>query len=178
MKALLLTASFVASVVAANIVTSNWGLVAADFGLFGLLVPAGTYFAGLALALRDAVHEWCGVRWVWAAIAAGTLLSVAMVDGRIALASGAAFALSEAFDLLVYSRLRSRGWRRALVVSNAVGAVVDTLLFLWLSGFGITTQAVSGQLLVKAAWMTGLALLVAEGVRRAVLRQRQLPAGA
>lgn len=176
MKAIPITivAAYISSVLAANIVTTHWGLVAAGFGL---LVPAGTYFAGLALALRDAVHEWCGVRWVWAAIAAGTVLSVVFADGRIALASGAAFALSEALDLSVYAGLRSRGWRRALVASNAVGAVADTLLFLWLSGFGISGPAVAGQLLVKAVWVTASALLVAEVVRRAVSRQRQLRFG-
>lgn len=175
MRPLLLTASFVASVVAANIVTSNWGLVAAGFGL---LVPAGTYCAGMALCLRDAVHQWAGVRWMWAAIAVGTALSYLMADSRIALASGVAFAASEALDLSVFAWLRERGWRRALVASNVVGAVADTLLFLWLSGFGITTQAVGGQLLVKAIWVTGSALVLAEVVRRAVSRQRQLRVGA
>lgn len=174
MKPLLLTASFVASVVAANIVTSNWGLVAAGFGL---LVPAGTYCAGLALSLRDAVHRWAGVRWVWAAIAVGTALSYLMADARIAIASGVAFAVSEALDLFVYTSLRERGWRRALVASNIVGAVADTLLFLWLSGFGVTGHAVGGQLLVKAVWVTGTALVLAEVVRRAVSRQRQLRFG-
>lgn len=172
--ALMITA-YVSSVLAANIVTSNWGLVAAGFGL---LVPAGTYCAGLALALRDAVHEWCGVRWVWAAIAAGTALSFGLADGRIALASGVAFALSEALDLFVYSRLRVKGWRRALLASNAAGAVVDTALFLWLSGFGITAAAMAGQLLVKTVWVATVALLIAEVVRRAVPRQPQFPSGA
>ncbi|MBW4717524.1 VUT family protein [Saccharothrix obliqua] len=159
--------SYIASVLAANIVTSTWGLIPAGFGL---LVPSGTYLAGLALSLRDAVHEWAGLRWVWIAIATGTVLSVAMSDGRIALASGAAFAVSELLDLAVYSRLRRNGWRRALVVSNIVGALADTSLFLWLSGFGITAEALTGQILVKSIWVTATALGVAEIVRRALAR--------
>lgn len=158
-----LLVAYVASVVAANIVTTSWGLIPVGFGL---LVPAGTYCAGLALSLRDALHEWAGLRWVWAGIALGTAVSIATSDGRIALASGAAFVLSETVDLAVYSRLRERGWRRALVASNVVGAIADTALFLWLAGFGLTAHALAGQVLVKAVFVTGTALLVAEGVRR------------
>ena len=165
----LLFAAFVGTVVLANVVTSRWGLVAAGFGL---LVPAGTYCAGLALGLRDALQDRGGVAWVLPAIALGAGLSIALADYRIAMASGVAFLLSEVADLAVYSPLRDRGWRRAVLASNAVGAVVDTLIFLWLAGFPLTAEAVGGQLLVKAAWVTVSFLLAAEVVRRlAVSRQ-------
>ena len=170
----LLLTVYVATVLAANILTSNLGLVAAGFGL---LVPAGSYAAGLAFSIRDGLHQWAGPRWVWSGIAAGTVLSIALGDGRIALASGVAFALSELLDFAVYARLRKRGWRRAVVASNVVGAVVDTILFLWLSGLGVTAAAVAGQLLVKAVWVTATVLLIAEGVRRAVPRKPQLAEG-
>ena len=74
----------------------------------------------------------------------------AMVAGpRLAIASVVAFALSELADLLVYQPLRRRGWIRAVIASNAVGASIDTILFLALAGFAIWT-AVPGQLLAKA----------------------------
>ena len=38
---------------------------------FGLLVPAETHAAELALGLRDALYESCGMCWVLGAIAAG-----------------------------------------------------------------------------------------------------------
>lgn len=168
--------SFVGTVVLANVITSHWGLVSAGFGL---LVPAGTYSAGLALGLRDALHERAGVPWVLPAIVLGAGLSIVLADYRIAVASGAAFLLSEVADLAVYTPLRERGWRRAVLASNAVGAVVDTLMFLWLAGFPLTTQAVGGQLLVKAVWVTWSFLLVSEVVRRfALSRQRLQPEGA
>lgn len=160
---LLTVAAYVGTVLLANVVTSQFGLVTAGFGL---LVPAGTYTAALALSLRDAVQEFAGRSWVWIGIAAGTVLSVLVADGRIALASGAAFALSEFLDMMVYSRLRERSWRLALVSSNAVGSVADTVLFLWLSGFGLTASAVGGQVLVKAVWVTGVCLLLGEVMRR------------
>lgn len=161
---LALFAGYVGTVLLANIITSHWGLIPAGFGL---LVPAGSYLAGLALGLRDAIHEKAGIPWVWAGITTGTAISLLAGDGRIALASGAAFALSELLDLLLYSKLRHRGWRKAFVASNAVGAVLDTALFLWLSGFGLTMQSLGGQVLVKAVWVSGFALLVVEGARRA-----------
>jgi len=163
---LLTVTAYVGTVLLANVVTSQFGLVAAGFGL---LVPAGTYTAALALSLRDAVQEFAGRSWVWIGIAAGTVLSVLVADGRIALASGAAFALSEFLDMMVYSRLRERSWRLALVSSNAVGSVADTVLFLWLSGFGLTATAVGGQILVKAVWVTGVCLLLGEVMRRIVV---------
>jgi queuosine precursor transporter len=166
-RAWLLAVGFVGSVLLANVLTTHYGLVPAGFGL---LVPAGTYAAGLCLGLRDELHEAGGVRWVLAAITAGAVLSVLLADARIALASGAAFLLAELVDLAVYTPLRRAGRRRAVVISNAVGAVVDTLVFLALAGFPLTGQSVGGQLLVKAVWATAAVLLAAEVVRRAVLR--------
>ncbi|MEU3648638.1 VUT family protein [Lentzea sp. NPDC034063] len=167
---LLTVTAYVGTVLLANIVTSEFGLVAAGFGL---LVPAGTYTAALALSLRDAVQEFAGRSWVWVGIAAGTLLSVLVADGRIALASGAAFALSEFLDMMIYTRLRERSWRLALVSSNAVGSVADTMLFLWLSGFGLTAAAATGQVLVKAVWVTGVCLLLGEVMRRIAVSYRK-----
>lgn len=174
-RAWLLAAAFVGSVVLANVLTTHFGLIPAGFGL---LVPAGTYAAGLCLGLRDELHEAAGIRWVLGAIAVGAALSVLLADARIALASGAAFLLAELVDLAVYTPLRRAGRRRAVVVSNAAGAVVDTVAFLTLAGFPLTAQSVGGQLLVKAVWATLAVLLAAEVVRRAVLRHAVRAEGA
>jgi queuosine precursor transporter len=165
----------VGTVVAANYATSRFGLVPAGFGL---LVTAGTYLAGLALGLRDVVDRLGGLRYVLAAIAAGIAASFAVGAGRIAVASAVAFALSELADLAVYRPLRRRSWRRAVAASNAVGAVVDSVVFLAVAGFPLTLAAVGGQVLVKAAWCTVAVLVVAEGVRRAVRRESVEPARA
>jgi uncharacterized PurR-regulated membrane protein YhhQ (DUF165 family) len=164
-----LAAALVGSVLLANWLVTRYGLIPAGFGL---LVPAGTYAAGLALGLRDALHETGGLRWVLAAIAAGAVLSGALGSGRIALASALAFGFSELADLAVYRPLRARRWRAAVVASNAAGALVDTVLFLAVAGLGVSAAAVGGQLLVKGVWMTLLALAVGQAVvvlhRRAV----------
>ena len=56
-----LTALFAGTVVAANWAVNRYGIVPVGFGL---MAPAGVYFAGLAFGLRDAVHETGGRRWV------------------------------------------------------------------------------------------------------------------
>lgn len=170
-RALLLVAALVGCVALANWATSTLGLVPAGFGL---MATAGTYAAGLALGLRDVLHEVGGVRWVLAAIAGGVVLSLIVGDGRIALASAVAFGLAELFDLAVYTPLRKRRWRTAVVASNAVGAIVDTFVFLSIAGFSLTAELVGGQLLVKAVWITVGFLLVAEIIRRAT--RREVPA--
>lgn len=174
-RALGLAAALVGCVAAANWATSTLGSVPAGFGL---MVTAGTYAAGLALGLRDALHEAGGIRWVLGAIGTGVALSLVLGDGRIALASAAAFLLAELFDLAVYAPLRERAWRTAVIASNAVGAVVDTFVFLAIAGFPIAAATVGGQLLVKAVWVTAGFLIVAEVLRRALPRHRVERAGA
>lgn len=161
----LFAAALVGAVVFANWATSSFGLVPAGFGL---AVPAGTYAAGLALGVRDVLHDAGGVRWVLAGIAAGIVVSFWAGDGRIALASAAAFGLAEIADLAVYAPLRRRQWHTAVVASNAVGAVVDTLVFLTVAGFSLSPSLAGGQLLVKAVWVTAGFLAVAAVARRVV----------
>lgn len=168
---LLWAAGFAATLAAANIATSRWGLVPAGFGLG---VTAGTYTAGLALALRDGLHDAAGVRGVLAALAVGIALSAVTADPRIVVASTVAAAAGELVDLAAYLPLRDRRRRTAVAVSGAIGGLVDTVGFLWLAGFPLTGSAVGGQVLVKAVWVTGGYLLLREVLRRAVSRQRQL----
>lgn len=176
MSRYLITLGYVGTVVLANWVTSRYGLVTAGFGL---LVPAGTYAAGLALGLRDTLQDAAGVRRVLAAIGIGTAVSFLAGDARIAAASGVAFLLAELADLAVYTPLRRKGWRRAVLASNAVGAVLDTLLFLSIAGFPVTVQSVAGQVLVKAVWCTAAYVAFREvRERRALSRERLLAEGA
>ena len=107
-------AAFIAMVWLANWAIDEWGVV--DVGL-GLMAPAGVYFAGAALTLRDLVHRSLGRYWVIGGIVVGAALSAGISDtGRIAVASGVAFFVSEMFDLAVYeptqrARVRASGSR-------------------------------------------------------------------
>lgn len=147
----------------ATIFSANWAL--ARFGFvpvgFGLVAPAGVYFAGLAFTLRDGVQHILGKGYVLMAIAIGAALS-AFVSPQFALASACAFALSELADFAVYTPLVHRRWLLAVVLSNIVGLVVDSALFLWLA-FG-SLNFLSGQVVGKA-WMTALAVFVLLALR-------------
>jgi len=147
-------AAFVGSIIAANWMTATYGLVSIGFGL---AVTAGTFAAGVALIARDGVQVTSNRVITLVAIVAGAVLSWALSTPGIAVASGLAFLVSELVDFAVFSPLRSRSLALAVVVSSVVSAPVDTVLFLWLSGFGVTWQAVLGQFLVK----TVLALIAA-----------------
>jgi uncharacterized PurR-regulated membrane protein YhhQ (DUF165 family) len=155
-------AALVGSVVLANAITARHGLIPAGFGL---LVPAGTYAAGLALGLRDALDRLGGLPWVLAAIAVGVSVSAVAASPALAVASAVAFAASELVDLAVWRAMLRRGVTAAVVASNSAGALVDTVLFLTVSGLGLSAVAVGGQLLVKAGWLTLLALAVVAVVR-------------
>jgi uncharacterized PurR-regulated membrane protein YhhQ (DUF165 family) len=140
----------------AVIVLANWAI--ATFGIvpvgFGLAAPAGVYFAGLAFTLRDLVQEQLGRLWTVLAIVAGAAVS-AVISPQFALASGVAFLISELADFAVYTPLRRRNWLAAVAISNTVGLVADSILFLGLA-FG-SLDFLPGQVVGKL-WMTVLAV--------------------
>lgn len=175
-------ATYIALVVTANLMTTHLGLLRVAPWL-DWRVTAGTYAAGLVIAVRNPLQEVAGRRWVLACIVTGAVLSFALGTGRIALASAATFLVAESLDMTVYTWLRRHGWRRAAVAGIVVGAVADTLLFLSLAGFGLAWPIVAGQLLVKAAYAAALGLpIVGAVIRRgqpaAVPGQRVQPEGA
>lgn len=170
MKTVLAALGLLGTILLANWVTTEYGMVPI---LFGLTATAGTYLAGLAFVLRDTLQD-AGGRWATVAvIAAGGALSYLISDPFIALASAVAFTASELSDMAVYTPLRKRGYIRAATASNAVGAVVDTLLFLSISGFGISgnfTGQIVGKLTVTGVVVAGVVAIraVRHGHRRAV----------
>src|SRR5262245_7853295 len=159
--------AYIATIFAANWAITTFGLVPVGFGL---LAPAGVYFAGLAFTFRDLTQDGLGRRWTYFAIIAGAGLS-AFLSGPLAVASGVAFLVSETADLLVYTPLRERHWLGAVAASNTVGLVVDSALFLWLA-FG-SLDFLIGQIVGKL-WVTALAVILLWGWR-AVSERRHHP---
>lgn len=156
MRTPILAGTFLATILAANYATTHYGLI--PVGL-GLAATAGTYLAGLTFVLRDSLQDTAGKRAAVAVIVLGAVLSFAIADPFIALASAVAFLCAELADLGVYTPLRRRGYVRAALASNVVGALVDTLLFLWIAGFGIAGAVVAGQMVGKLT-VTALAVLI------------------
>jgi uncharacterized PurR-regulated membrane protein YhhQ (DUF165 family) len=100
-------------------------------------------------------------------VVAGALLSLVFSPAALALASAAAFLLSELADWAVYDRLRRRGMALAVALSGIVGAVVDSLLFSWLA-FGTpkwTLGLVLAKLYASAAFALWLTLRSTRGGR-------------
>ena len=158
--------AYIATIFGANLLITHVGVVPVGFGL---VAPAGVYCAGLAFTFRDLTQDTLGRAWTIGAIVVGAGLS-ALLSPQLALASGTAFLLSELADLAVYTPLRERHWLAAVAVSNTVGLLVDSVLFLLLA-FG-NLDFLPGQIVGKW-WMTALAVAVLWLWRRTAARPRQ-----
>lgn len=100
----------------------------------GLAAPSGVLWVGAALFLRDVVQDELGRLWTVAGIIAGAALSYFVATPAVALASGAAFLLSETADFFAYTPLRQRRlYWQAVLASGVVGSLVDSAVFLWLA---------------------------------------------
>lgn len=168
----LLAVAFLACIPAANWLIGNVGTTCIPNGPClipvapGMMAPSGVLMIGAALALRDAVHEALGRAWVLALVLAGAGLSLLLSPPALALASAAAFLLSELADFAVYDRLRKRGLALAVAASGVVGAILDSVLFSWLA-FGEVKWA-AGLILAKLYASAAYALWLASRARRVV----------
>lgn len=143
----------ITAILLANWVTTDYGFIPIGFGLSA---TSGTIFAGFALASRDAIQDAWGRIAVIIMILIGTAVSFGIAAAAIALASAAAFFTSEALNYAVYTPLRNksklgdRRWAVAVVSSNIVGAVTDTVIFLGIAfGFASVMPALAGQMVGK-----------------------------
>lgn len=146
-------AAYAATIPAANWLIGNVGTVCVPNGPClipvapGLMAPSGVLMIGVALVLRDAVQQLLGLRWAVVAMMCGVALSFAVAPPALAVASAAAFALSELADLAVYTPLRRRSVALAVLLSGTVGAAVDSAAFLLLA-FG-SLDYMAGQVVGK-----------------------------
>jgi len=156
--------AYVATIWLANWAITTFGLVPVGFGL---LAPAGVYFAGLAFTFRDLTQDSLGRRWTYAAIVIGAALS-GFLSGPLAIASALAFLVSETADLMVYTPLRERRWLLAVAASNLVGLTIDSILFLSIAFRSLDFLA--GQVVGKIE-MTVLAVALMWGWRALLARK-------
>lgn len=132
-------AAFAATIPAANWLIGNAGTVCVPEGPclvpvgFGLMAPSGVLMIGLALVLRDWLHELAGWHWSLAAVIIGGVLSFLVSPPAIAVASAVAFTIAELADLSVYAPLRRRSRPLAVMASQIVGAAVDSALFVYIA---------------------------------------------
>jgi len=129
----------------------------------GVMAPSGVLMIGLALVLRDLVQRRLGVEFGIGAIIVGAAISAGLAPPTLALASAAAFLLSEFADFAVYTPLARRRLVVAVIASSVVGLVVDSIVFLWLA-FG-SLEFLIGQIIGKL-WMVLLAIPFVMYMRR------------
>lgn len=157
-----LFAGYAAAIAGANWAFTLWPAVA----VAGLQVPAGALFAGFTFTVRDLLQDAVGTRTTLLAIALGTGLSGLVAEPHIALASAAAFAVSELVDLAVYIPLRGESYLAAVGLSNTLGLLVDSLLFLPLA-FGSLTY-LTGHIAGKTTTTVLVVAVLARARRSAV----------
>lgn len=166
---LALAAAFCATIPAANWMLGNVGFVCPPDGPclipvgFGIMAPSGVLMIGAALLLRDMLQRVAGAAWTLGAIFAGGALSLLLAPPALALASVAAFLLSELVDMAVYTPMQRRNLLAAVLASNVVGIVIDSAVFLFLA-FG-SLAFLEGQIIGKL-WGTLAALPLIAVARR------------
>ena len=120
---------YIFSIVAVNYAFTVVPLIALPDGT---LWPPVSLAVGLVFVLRDFAQRQIG-HWVLAAMLTGGAISYVMADPYVAVASVAAFLISEAIDWLVYTAT-GRSFARRVLVSSAVSTPVDSAVFLLLIG--------------------------------------------
>ena len=162
--------AYIFSIILANWMINNIGDCIPDGPCvipvgFGLSAPSGVLMIGIALVLRDSIHEVYGRWWVVGGILVGAILSSA-ISPSLAVASGVAFAVSEVGDMLVYEPIRRYSRPLGVAISGMIGGAIDSALFLMLA-FG-SLAYFEGQFIGKAemAVLGGLLLFGYKLVRR------------
>lgn len=130
----------------------------------GIAAPSGVYIVGITLVIRDLLQHRVSKLAMLGLIIVGAILA-AIFSPAVAVASCAAFAISESIDYGVFAITEPRvGTYAAIGLSNAVSLVVDSVAFLAIA-FG-SLAFVEGQVLGKT-WAT-LAAIAALWVARRV----------
>lgn len=66
----------------------------------------------------------------------GLICSLVMAPTRIAIASGAAFLVSQLLDVSIFNKLRQQAWWKAPFLGSCIASVVDTAIFFSLAFAG------------------------------------------
>lgn len=140
-----LVALYLAAIVAANIITTRYGVQAVYYVAFGLI--------GLDLVTRDRLADfWGTTRWAKMAllIAVGGALSywVNRDAATIAIASTIAFAGSETIEAAAYHIFRHRPWNTRAPQAATLGAITDSVLFITIA-FGFSLEVIFLQIACK-----------------------------
>lgn len=140
-------------------------------------VTWGAFVYPVGYLITELTNRWAGPRLarqvVWVGFGTAAVLSTVFATARIAVASSAAFIVSQMLDVAVFNRLRRQAWWRAPLVASMAASTIDTFLFLSLAFAGTHVQWLPlalGDLGVKL--MMALVLLVPFRLGLDILRKR------
>ena len=137
------TASYIAAIVLVNWLFENVAPIATPVGDFRLAAVV----VGVVLVLRDYAQREVGHKILLATLAAG-IITWFMTSPALAIASLTAFFISEMADWAVFSFTR-RPLQNRILISSLISVPLDTLAFLYLSGY-LTPVSFSTETLSKA----------------------------
>ncbi|HSR55313.1 MAG TPA: VUT family protein [Alphaproteobacteria bacterium] len=145
----------------ALIVAVNWGFTVVPLVKMpgGEMWPPMSLVVGFIFVVRDFAQREVGHK-VLIAMGIGAVLSYVMAGPHVALASAAAFLVSELADWLVYTVTR-RPFSQRILFSSLIGTPIDSVVFL----YGIGHLTVSGVAAMTASKLIG-ALIVWWMIRR------------
>ena len=132
-------------------------------------LPSALWVVAISFVLRDLAQITLGRTFAWAAIITGTLLSWWLASPTLALASGAAFLISESTDAAIFTPLANRGrFILGVTISGYIAGFIDSAVFLHIA-FGSWTGW--WQLGIAKAIVILAATPIAWAIRHALLRQ-------
>jgi uncharacterized PurR-regulated membrane protein YhhQ (DUF165 family) len=149
--ALFLTALYIALIVLVNWLFTVVPPV--DMG-GGDMWPPVALIVGLIFVARDFAQRAIG-HWVLVAMLIAAVLSYYLADPFVAVASVAAFAISELADWLVYS-FTKKTFAQRILFSSILATPIDSVVFLgilgWLSAPGVLAMTASKMIGALIVW--------------------------
>jgi uncharacterized PurR-regulated membrane protein YhhQ (DUF165 family) len=100
----------------------------------------GAFSYPVVFLVSDLTNRAVGVKAArkvaWIGFAAAVAVSLLLAPWRIAVASGAAFIVSQLLDVAVFNRLREKSWWKAPLIGSVVASVIDTAIFFFIAFAG------------------------------------------
>lgn len=140
----------------ALIVAVNWGFTVVPLVKMpgGEMWPPMSLAVGFIFVVRDFAQREVGHR-VLIAMLVGVGLSYVMASPYVAIASAAAFLVSELVDWLVYT-FTHRPLSARILYSSLLGTPVDSVVFLWgighLTATGVVVMTISKMIGAMIVW--------------------------
>ena len=117
----------------ATIPFANWWLKTYGFWDAPILgpLPSALWVVAISFVLRDIAQLALGRTLAWIAIAIGVALSAGLASPGLALASGAAFFISESTDAAIFTPLANKGrFLLGVTISGYAAGFIDSAVFL------------------------------------------------